>query len=647
LMETKLKMKKTILIFASLALMLGLAACDVSLAGDMTPPPGSSISAQPTEVPAEISMPAGIDPEAGAEIYVEKCVDCHGPQGLGDGSMAGSLGVPIPPIGVLEQAVLESPQEWFTVIRDGRMSLMMPPFSGSLNDQQIWDVLGYVYALGTDPELAAEGEAIYGETCAACHGENGEGGASPGAPSHLDPERMTALSIAEIMDKVATGSGNDDHIFGNVLDSEQQSAVALYVRSLLFGTMEIDQAGEEEQEAVEEPVPTEQTEDEAAGEETSEETGATEEPAATEEVVEESEAAAGVITGQVVNGSGGAIPEGLEVSLQGYTQFELVLDLTAPVAEDGSFRFEDVTMNPDDIFIAVVEYEDMFYPSDFYVTSGDDGEVSFEVVIYDTTTDTSNLVVYRTHVFFEWLSSDRVQVVHLVTISNLGSETVYTPGETEPVLAFSLPEGATNLVFESGVIGDPYVSTETGFGDPRPVAPGEGSYEILYAYEMEYDKGLTWSQPIELPTDFFAVFVEGEQVDLSSDQMEAETSQMVENGIYQTMVATDLAAGDEITMEISGKVKLDDSGSSPADETNIFVIVAGVLGLGLAGFGVWQYFRSGQDDAVYLDDLDTDALVDEIVDLDEAFKAGEIDEAEYRSQRAELKGLLRERMEAE
>jgi mono/diheme cytochrome c family protein len=643
-MEIEPKMKKTLLIFAGLALILGLAACDVSLAGDMTPPPGSGVSAQPTQAPAEISYPMGIDLEAGAEIYAEKCLDCHGPQGLGDGSMAGSLGVQIPPIGVLEQAVLESPQEWFTVIRDGRMSLMMPPFSGSLSDQQIWDVLGYVYGLGTDLEVAAEGESIYAETCAACHGENGEGGANADAPSHLDPERMTALSIAEIMDKVATGSGNDDHIFGNILNSEQQSAVALYVRSLLFGTMEIDLVGEA-QEAVEEPAATEQPEGEATGEPSDEETAATEESTVTEEDVEESEEAAGVITGQVVNGSGGAIPEGLEVSLQGYTQFELVLDLTAPVAADGSFRFEDITMNPDDIFIAVIEYEEMFYPSDFYVASGDDGEVSFEVVIYDTTTDKGSLVVFRTHVFFEWLTSDRVQVVHLVTISNLGSETVYTPGETEAVLEFSLPEGATNLVFESGVIGDPYVSTEAGFGDPRPVAPGEGSYEILYAYEMDYDKSLTWTQPIDLPTDFLAVFVEGEQVDLSSDQMEAETSQMVEDGIYQTMVATDLAAGDEITMEISGRVKLDDSGSSPAEDTDVFVIVAGVLGLGLASYGVWQFFRAGQDEGDYLGDLDTDALVDEIVALDEAFEAGEIDETAYLSQRAELKELLRERME--
>ena len=189
-------MKKSVLIFVSLGLILGLAACDVSLAGDVTPPPGARIpTVQPTAaVLEEVTPPEGIDLPAGAAWYLEKCQDCHGPQGLGDGIQADALGVEIPPIGVMDQAYLASPLEWFTVVRDGRMALLMPPFKGSLSDQDIWDVLGYVYGLGADSTMLAEGEVIFGETCAACHGSEGEGGAMPGAPSLRDPERMRSLS---------------------------------------------------------------------------------------------------------------------------------------------------------------------------------------------------------------------------------------------------------------------------------------------------------------------------------------------------------------------------------------------------------------------------------------------------------------------
>lgn len=636
-------MRRLLLMAASLGLLLGLAACDVSLAGDVTPPPGSSGPViEPDEELVEISMPGSIDLTAGAEIYVEKCADCHGPQGLGDGLLAEELEVLVPPIGVLEQAFTASPQEWFVVVRDGRMAQMMPPFSGSLSDQDIWDVLGYVYALGSDPALLAEGEDLYGEFCAACHGTNGEGGVE--APGHQDPARMTGFSLAEIVQKISTGSGNETHVFADVLDADQQTALALYVRSLLFGRADFELAAE----------PTEDVEpqDEA---DSSEEAAEGEGDAAPEgDTGEQGEqdaepTAEGIeVRGQVFNGSGTGIPEGLEVSLQGYTEFELTLDVTAPVAEDGSFIFENVPLQANDVYITVVEFEDMFYPSDFYVAAGDEQELTFELEIFDTTTDKSSLAVYRTHVFFEWLSPDVVQVVHLVTVSNLGNATVYTPGEEEPVLEFSLPDGAVNLVFETGAIGNPYVGTAEGFGDPRPVAPGETAYEILFAYEMEYDRGLTWTLPIDLPTEFLAVFVSGNEVKVESDQLTQGSDQQVEGGLYQSLTATSLAAGDEVSLQISGRVRLESSESGAIGDTDLLVIVAGVFGVGLAAYGVWQFFRTPKEEDEYLADVesqDSDALLDEIVALDEAFEAGEIDAEVYRSRRAELKEKLRILME--
>jgi mono/diheme cytochrome c family protein len=582
---------------------------------------------QPTQEAVDFSQPEGIDLQAGAEIYAEKCLACHGQTGLGDGEQADLLGVGIPPIGMIQQAFQASPMEWFAAVHDGRMDKFMPPFSGSLTEQDIWDVLGFVYGLGTDQEILAIGEQVFGETCAACHGAEGEGNATPGAPSLQDPERMTSLSLAEIVQKVATGTGNDNHAFANLLGAGEQEAAALYVRSLLFGVLdfEVEIAAPAEGEA-------DQPEEAAEGEDTE-----------TAEVVDSTEPSAGsVITGMVVNGSGTAIPGGLEVSLQGYSDFEMAVDLTAPVAADGSFVFEDVSIEAENVYLVVVEHMDMFYPSNFYVAQGGEEEVNFEVEIFDTTTDTSDLMVNRVHVFFEWVTPELVQVVHLVTASNLGNETVSSSDELEPVVNFSIPEGAVNLVFETGMIGDPYIGTEQGFGDPRPIIPGEGSYEVLFAYEMAYERGLTWTLPIDLPTEFVAVFIEGDKVKLESDELSQEPNQMMQDGVYQSLVGEALSAGDEITVEISGKVSTDQAGSTDGEESNLFVIIAGVLGLGLAAFGAWQYFRPAQVEDDFLDELDADALMDEIITLDEAFEVGELDEAEYRAEREELKTQLSE-----
>jgi mono/diheme cytochrome c family protein len=626
-------MKNSLLIAVSLVLVLGLAACDVSLAGDVTPPPGYKMpEVQPTREAGSFTQPEGIDLRAGMDIYAEKCLACHGQKGLGDGEQADLLGVLIPPIGVLEQAFQASPMEWFTVVHDGRMDLFMPPFNGSLSDQDIWNVLGFVYGLGTNKDVLEDGEQLFGETCATCHGAEGEGNASPDAPSLQDAERMTSLSLAEIVQKVATGTGNDNHAFASLLDADQQEAAALYVRSLLFGELDFEvEVAVPDEDVIEQPDEVVEGEDADSA----------------EEVDSEDLGEGRVVTGMVVNASGTAIPEGLEVSLQGYSDFEMEVDLTAPVAADGSFVFEDVPLDAENVYVAVVEYMDMFYPSDFYVAQGGDEGVTFEVEIFDTTTDTSDLVINRVHVFFEWISSELVQVVHLVSISNLGNETVYTPGEIEPVVSFSLPEGAVNLVFETGGIGDPYIGTEQGFGDPRPIAPGEAAYEVLFAYEMEYDKGLTWTLPIDMPTEFAAIFVQGDQVNVESDQLSFEADQMMQDGVYQTLVSDPLSAGDEITVEISGKVSQDETSTTVGEETNVFVIVAGVLGVALAGYGAWQYFRPAQRDDDLLDKLDADALIDEIIALDEAFEAGELDEAEYRAEREELKAQLREQTEEE
>ena len=64
-----------------------LSACDFTLAGDVTPPPGALMSSQSTAEP--LSTPSSPpDAAAGADLYSQHCVDCHGTGGLGDGAQA-------------------------------------------------------------------------------------------------------------------------------------------------------------------------------------------------------------------------------------------------------------------------------------------------------------------------------------------------------------------------------------------------------------------------------------------------------------------------------------------------------------------------------------------------------------------------------
>jgi hypothetical protein len=204
------------------------------------------------------------------------------------------------------------------------------------------------------------------------------------------------------------------------------------------------------------------------------------------------------------------------------------------------------------------------------------------------------------------------------------------------VLTFSLPDGASNLIFQNGVIGNPYVLTANGFSDPTPVVPGESSYEILFAYELPFDRKLDWQLPLELSTDVAVVFVEGETLNLTSDSLEASGTEVLEQGVFQVMIGNSLSAGETVDLQLSAPLL---SGGDSLIQNQWLTILLGVVGLGLAGFGAWRFFAPGVEDEDAA--LERDQLIDEIIALDEQFEAGQLDEENYNSEREALKSELR------
>jgi mono/diheme cytochrome c family protein len=115
----------------------------------------------------------------GLAIFAERCANCHGPLGMGDGELAANL--PAPPrnytdLEFLRQAV---PADLFNTITNGRIESGMPPFgpasSNPLSEESRWQAIAAVYSLGTPAESVAQGQTVYEANCLACHGESGQG----------------------------------------------------------------------------------------------------------------------------------------------------------------------------------------------------------------------------------------------------------------------------------------------------------------------------------------------------------------------------------------------------------------------------------------------------------------------------------------
>lgn len=632
-----------------LSLALVLSACSFSLAADVTPPPGAVISqAEPLEAsPAGPLYPlAPPNPADGAPIYAEKCAPCHGQSGQGNGPQARQLPVPAAPLGSPELARRSTPAEWYAVVTQGNLERFMPPFD-SLSQGERWDVVAYLYTLSSSPQALDQGEQLYGERCAACHGVGGRGDGPQAAslatspPDLADQERMAGKSAEELFQAISDGVGPDMPAYAGELSEEERWALADYLRSLTFASSARAAA----------PAET------AAPQETAQPQVAAGSPTAAAPGAEAAETPPperiGAVKGKVVNASGGQTPASLNVTLHGYDEMRETYTLRATADGEGAFAFEEVEMPEGRVFVASVEYAGAVYASDIAVAEAGTSSLELTVPVFETTTDAAALSVDRLHVFFEYVEPDTLRVVELFVVSNLGNRTVVPARSGEPVLSIDLPEGAANLQFEGGALGERFVETASGFGDTAPVQPGAGNHQIVFAFDMPYEGRLELVQPVNLPINAVVILVPEDGPKVKGEQLQDAGSRDVRGVAYRMYSSGRLEEGAQLAMTVSGRPGAGGVGLAASSETGVLV-GAVALGLALMVAGTWLYRRSRVSarqaeegeagEAMAAEDLPNDAetLMDAILALDDLYQEGELPEEAYRQRRAELKARLKE-----
>ncbi len=99
------------------------------------------------------AIPVG-DVSNGIVIYQDRCANCHGPLGLGNGELAAQTQFAPPPLGDPNYVQSVIPGIQYEIIDGGRVSRGMPPFgetsSNALTQQEIWDVIAATHSLGTN-----------------------------------------------------------------------------------------------------------------------------------------------------------------------------------------------------------------------------------------------------------------------------------------------------------------------------------------------------------------------------------------------------------------------------------------------------------------------------------------------------------------
>lgn len=622
-----------VLVVALPALTLLLSACNFTLAEDITPPP-NYVPPTPAATLGPLFPAHAPSTENGALIFAEKCAACHGERGMGDGEQGIQLSVTVPALGLPEVARPASPAQWYTVVTQGRIERFMPPFV-SLSDQERWDVVAYAMTLHTSEEETAQGKELFETNCANC-----------ATDFFKDQSTMSALSEVELARIVR--QGNDQvPAFGAALSDEEVWSVAAYLRTLSFNLAPMVSApvlsATPESSSTQALAPTETVP-----------VGTSEgiQPAATNQVTTVAQAGFGNVSGSVVNRTELDLPPGLKVTLRGYehgadpsTGAQEVFSQDGSVQPDGTFVFEDVEIPLNRIFIAELSFDGMEFQSGFGIVKEGDTSVSLPpITLYNKTEDTSALIVDEARIFLEY-GTDLIQVFNVYSFRNPSDKMIVVQLNEKGEIPFiKAPEGASGFGYEPMQDSEPFAQMENGFAIP----PSDGSYGMITFASMPKSKEYEFDQQFVLPVSTVTVFVP-EGITVQSAKSTDLGVQAIQDFNFQIYEMGSVAAGETLTLAVSGTPKEADTASAPAAVSNQNLLIgAGALGLVLILAGGWMYLRDRNqtgsapgDDAEDNEFASSEDVIDAIIVLDDLHRSKKISDSAYQKRRSELKEILK------
>ncbi|MDQ6633774.1 MAG: FTR1 family protein [Gemmatimonadota bacterium] len=174
----------------------------------------------------------------GRAIYTASCASCHGVGGLGDGPAGATLTPKPAAIGSSVQMRGVTPALMYRILSVGIAGTPMASYAGSLTAEQRWNVIAYVNSLRATRSQLLEGEGLYTQRCASCHGVAGAGdGTLARSLTTLPPEIGTMAwqaehSDGEIAAVVKQGIAGSAMPPSSDLTDAQAAAVVAYARTL-------------------------------------------------------------------------------------------------------------------------------------------------------------------------------------------------------------------------------------------------------------------------------------------------------------------------------------------------------------------------------------------------------------------------------
>ncbi|MCO6449250.1 MAG: c-type cytochrome [Caldilineales bacterium] len=565
-------------------------------------------------LPASPAAAQGDGPQGaayrGESIFSQRCVQCHGPGGHGDGPMAAEAPVPIADFTDPEFAQTRSPQVIFDIITEGRLENLMPPWGNALSESERWDLVAYIWSLHLTPTQIESGQITFEGSCADCHGLDGSG--NPDQPTVPDLAGTDSLQLteAEWQGKAAT----EPHpAVEGVMDKDVLQA-ATFARSFGLGF----------------------------------------------DVTEANVTGNGLIQVQVLNGTTGEIQSDAQVELRVFDADGPVTSQSTTTDAQGMATFESLSTEPIWGFMLETQYNGASFSTDFFQFEPGISTIDMPLNVYEPGATADDIRINRAHWVVSIENPHTLEVGELYSFVNT-SNRLYT-GEMSDgvprVLQFDLPENAINVSFEGMDSTNRYVQDGNVFYDTVALPPGQ--HQVLFQYSLPVeDNSVTIQHPIAYPIDNLNLLAPDMGISVEASGWTIGQPLQAQGGAFLNYTQTSLPADSTPRAVISGiEANLfADSQSQNAPNQQVIdpfatpgisgqpyiIIVVVVLSIAVLAVGTIILMRRQRQQLAMVPDLrrqQRQDLIQQIADLDDAYEAGEVSEADYQAERGLLKSQL-------
>jgi len=293
----------------------------------------------------------------------------------------------------------------------------------------------------------------------------------------------------------------------------------------------------------------------------------------------------GVINGTIVNGtSGGSSISGLTVNLYSYQNNSYLNMVSVAAYDDGSFTFNGILTDSIYSYEATVAFKNVEYTSGVFQFDNTEAVKTITVSVYETTTSDSKIKISLAHTVIS-LTNGSLTVKEILAFENSGDQTYIgsVPAGTSghyQILKFSLPPKSTNLTATSGLLQDYLVTTDTGFVDTMPVAPG--TIQLAYTYTISNPgKTYQYTRVSDYAMDTLDILIQGQDIGFSGIGFTQSDPLDMGGTTYSYYYTSAISAGGTITYTLTG---LPSSGVSSGASSTLIVITVAILVVGVLVF---------------------------------------------------------------